>query len=642
MYKRRVIVFLVLILLVFLGLLGRLYDLQILRGSDSRKAFDEGQVQTDTLPALRGEILDNHGNYLARNVSCFEFCMDYRLMVGDVNWAKKQQRTIARGLARGGKVSSAHREDAERMFQEMAEKSRSLAAEACGSAEKRDDIVFGIVDRVEELISRRRERPIEADSQHALITELDEKTAAALRTKLTGTIGVSVRSAMKRQYPRGETACHIIGVTGPVTARDRDRYNDANIDELTRLREEYRLDDVIGQFGVEKLCEQALRGLRGYRQTGVAGGGEVVVPAQHGKDVHLSMDVELQDELTKKYRQTFPGKNGCAVLLNVRDGTVLAMISIPAFDLNNYRQDYARLLNDDFDHPLIQRAIARGYAPGSTAKPLAALAALGSGVITPQTTFTCEGRLFPGKDYLKCTSTHGTLDLVEGIAKSCNVYFYHVGERVEHYHPGKLMETYRAFGYGEKLCTGLADETAGKLPDQIDPQAARMLAIGQGPITVTPLHVAVAMGTIARRGQYISPSVVMGDSSQVKRKIDIPESMYEAIHRGMHGVTQSGGTAQGAFRDANLGFDVCGKSGTAQTPPQWKDRNGDGRMQDDEVLRRGNMVWFAGFAPYGHPQVAFAMMVEYVDWDEEGGGAKVVAPFAIEALRACKARGYIK
>jgi penicillin-binding protein 2 len=643
MYKRRVIVFLSFILLVFAGLLGRLYDLQVIHGEDSRKAFEEVQTQLVTLPAMRGAILDNHGNYLAKNVPCFEFCMDYRLMSGDDGWIRKQQRAIARGLAKGGRANSANRDAAEQIFQEMSDKSWSLAADACGSTQKRDEIVSEIVDRVEQLIAKRRDRPIEADSAHALVTELDDATASVLRSKLEGTVGLSVRPAMRRQYPAGETACHIIGVVGPVTPLDRDRHNNANADALTQLREEYRLDDVIGQFGVEKLCEPTLRGVRGYRQTAGTGKPDVVVPARDGRDVRLSLDIDLQNELTKKYRQTYPGKNGCAVLLNVSDGTILAMISIPTFDLNKYRQDYAHLLADDFDFPMIHRAITRVYAPGSTAKPLAALASLAAGDITAETVFDCQGSVYPGRERpIKCTGTHGPLDLVHAIGKSCNVYFYHVGERLEHNHPGRMMQVYREFGFGESLATGLAGEAAGKLPDRTDPSTAGMLAFGQGPIAVTPLHVASAMATIARRGQFISPSVLLGDPDQVRRKVNVPDWFYDVVQKGMHGVTQAGGTAQTAFHDADLGFEVCGKSGTAQTAPQWQDRNGDHRMQEDEILRKGNMVWFSGFAPYGNPKIAFAVIVEYVDWDTEGGGAAVAAPFAIEALRACKERGYIK
>ena len=643
MYKRRVIVFLMFILLVFLGLLGRLYDLQVIRADDSRRAFEEVQTQTIALPAMRGAILDNHGNYLAKNVPCFEFCMDYRLMSEDDGWIRKQKRAISRGLSKGKLPGSASRDEAEQMFQEMKEKSWRLAAEACGSAQKRDEMISGIVHRVSELISSRRDRPIEADSAHPLAAELDDATASVLRAKLDGTIGVSVRPAMRRQYPAGETACHIIGVMGAVTAADRNRHNDASADALTQLREDYRLDDVIGQFGVEKLCESTLRGVRGYRETAGAGKPEVLVPAQDGKDVRLSLDIDLQEELTKKYRQRYPGKNGCAVLLNVRDGTILAMISIPTFDLNKYRQDYARLRADDFDFPMIHRAITRVYAPGSTAKPLAALAALGAGDITAETVFTCAGSVYPGRDHpIKCTGTHGPLDLLHAIGKSCNVYFYHVGERLEHDHPGRMMQVYREFGFGESLATGLAGEAAGKLPERTDPATAGMLAFGQGPIAVTPLHVANAMATIARRGQFISPTVLLGDTEQVRRKVNVPDGFFDVVQRGMHGVTQAGGTAQTAFRGADLGFEVCGKSGTAQTPPQWQDRVGDHRMREDEILRKGNMVWFSGFAPYGDPQIAFAVLVEYVDWDEEGGGAAVAAPFAIEALRACKEHGYIK
>jgi penicillin-binding protein 2 len=328
------------------------------------------------------------------------------------------------------------------------------------------------------------------------------------------------------------------------------------------------------------------------------------------------------------------------VLLNVQDGTVLAMVSIPVFDLNTYRQNYDKLQSDDFDFPLMHRAVARAYEPGSTVKPIGALAGLEAGIISPQSTSVCEGKLFPNLNYLKCTSTHGPVQLVEAIALSCNIYFYRLGERLERQQPGRLLDVYRQFGFGGKLGTALPGESAGKLPNSTSPEDARFWAIGQS-ITVTPLQIANEMATIARRGLFLSPSVLADDTQQVRRKIDISPSHFDAVQKGMHGVTTIG-TARGVFREANLNFEVCGKSGTAQTNPQWQDKNGNHRMDSDEILRDGDMVWFAGFAPYKNPQVAFAVIVEYVNYAQEGGGAKVAAPFAVEALKECQARGYIK
>lgn len=643
MFKRRVIMLLVLILLVFAGLVVRLYVLQIVNGQKCRDDFGARQISRTVLPAMRGSIVDRNGVYLARNIPCFELCMDYRLMSANADWSARQKRFIARGLAKGRKVTVEDRQQAERMFQEMVDRAFQVAAEACGSQQRLEELTGTIRQRVQDLIASRRDKPIEAESHHELVGELDDAAAARIRADLEGTIGLSVRPAVKRVYPAGPYACHIIGTMASVTAEDRKRLNDPQADDISTLRSDYGLNDRLGSFGIERLCESQLRGRRGYR---IAGSGSatqpVVVEAQHGQDVQLTLDIALQEELTRKFREMYPGKNGSIVMLNVADGSVLAMVSVPVYDLNEYRREYSKLVKDDFDFPLINRAIGRAYEPGSTVKPLAALAAMSLGIINQHSVCVCEGRLFPDKpNYLTCTSTHGPLDLADAIRRSCNIYFYRAGERCERHSPGKLVDMYRQFGLGLPTGVRLAGESRGKL--RLSTAAdARYVAIGQT-ITATPLQIAAAMATIARRGVYLQPNIIRNPSVQDQHRVDVASDHFDAIHQGMLGVTsREGGTALSAFREAALGFDVCGKSGTAQTPPQWQDKNGNGKLDADEVLRDGNMAWFTGFAPRNNPQVAFAVIVEYVNWDEEGGGSRVAAPLAVEALKACQARGYIK
>ncbi len=523
--------------------------------------------------------------------------MDYRLISADAEWVAKEKRRIAADLPGRRRQQM---EAAEKIFADRSTRAWALAAEACGSATNRDLMVGEIRSRVEPLIARRRSRPIEADSPQALVSELDEAAAAKLRARLSGTIGLSVEPALKRIYPAGEVACHIIGVTGPVTPRNRDRFNDTSADDLTRIREDYRINDVIGQFGVEKLCETELRGFRGYRKTAGLGQPEEVVDAHDGKDIHLTLDLDLQQELTRKYRQTYPGRNGCAVLLNVSDGTVLAMVSIPTFDLNKYRQDYAHLAGDDFDFPLIHRAIARAYPPGSTAKPLAALAALGSGAITPATTFECQGRLFPDKDYLKCTAVHGRLDLTEAIAKSCNVYFYHVGETVERNHPGKLLEMYRAFGYGEPLLSGLAGESAGSLPPGTQPQGANA-----GDWTGADRGHAAARGggdgddRAARRVHFAHGGAgeLPPAGPPAHRRAPVIFRRGAPGHARGHAGRRHG--ADGVSRRGGPGVPRVRQERHRETPPQWRDRRGDHVMHEDEILPAATWCGSLGSRPTG-------------------------------------------
>lgn len=651
MYKRRIILFLAFIFLAFVALLLRLGALQIVNGDDCRREFEKMIHSRYALPAVRGSILDNHGRILAQDKPCFELSADYGMLSDDPDWINAR----VANLKRKNKLT---REQARQQLQEMIDRSKEVALEAAGSPEEFQAAVKRILTRVQAIERAIGQKSKQSTEAHPLVTDLDDAAANILRGKLDGTIGLSVQPAERRSYPEGDAAPHVIGITGPVTTEDLEKHNltKDEADELRRLMENYYTSDRIGQFGIEKMCEDVLRGTRGYRLANRDTGEDQVVEAQHGKDVQLTIDIDLQKELAARFREMVPAHNGSIVLLNVEDGSILAMVSLPAYDLNTYRKDYPRLVQDDFDFTLLNRAVGVLQPPGSTAKPAAAMAALSEKLINAGTTFFCRGSLFgdPEKGF-KCTSSHGELDLINAIRFSCNVFFYHTGELLEHKRPGLLVDYFRQFGYCDPPGTGLPGERAGiaKPPSgETKVGDSRSLAIGQGPIAVTPMHVANLMATIARNGEFLSPVITRdGGPEQVRRNLNLSPEHFALVKKGMHAVTSvPQSTAYGAFRNAALGFEVCGKSGTAKVGEQWryrKDANGQpildaqGR-KEKEILRSGNMVWFAGFAPYQNPKIAYAVLVEYVDWDEEGGGAKVAAPIAVEALRACTARGYIK
>jgi len=404
---------------------------------------------------------------------------------------------------------------------------------------------------------------------------------------------------------------------------------------------------------VEKMCEERLRGRRGYR---VYRAGEVVdsEPAQPGADVHLTVDVQLQEATAAAFVQGKGDETGAVVVLDVQSGDVLAMVSIPTYDLNRYheRDYYRRLSGELVSPPLLHRALKLMCAPGSTAKPVAALAALGAGRITQHTIFECIGGRFPHPQAPKCWigslgGEHGAIDLIEGLRYSCNVYFDHVGDVLG---PDRLTEWYRRFGFGRRPGTGLPDEKAGVvLTDELSRKLANrdmnvgdawQMAIGQGTFSATPLQVANAMATIARGGVFLSPVISLEGGPQ-RERWDLPLSpdAVAAVHEGMRQVVHHHrGTAHryldGPELDA-LGFEFCGKTGTAQVPPQWIDSDGDGRA--DQVVRSGDHAWFAGFAPAGNPQIAFAVLVEYA-----GSGGSNAGPIALDIVRICRDFGYIK
>ena len=226
---------------------------------------------------------------------------------------------------------------------------------------------------------------------------------------------------------------------------------------LTRLRSNYQYSDAIGKSGVEKMCEGSLRGKRGYHKYNRIAGAEELrteVPAAHGRDVRVTIDIKLQQAITQEFRDR--GQNGSAVVISVPDGEVLALVSVPTYDLNEYRSIYPVLLKDEVDLPLLHRAVARRYPPGSTAKVITALAGLSGEVLSADSQFRCTGRLFPDyPDRWRCwlSRGHGTLDLLNGIKHSCNVYFYHVGELVG---PEQLSAWFSSRG-----CTADGDRAGG-------------------------------------------------------------------------------------------------------------------------------------------------------------------------------------
>jgi penicillin-binding protein 2 len=236
--------------------------------------------------------------------------------------------------------------------------------------------------------------------------------------------------------------------------------------------------------------------------------------------------------------------------------------------------------------------------------------------------------------------THGSLDLFGGLKHSCNIYFVEVGHRLG---PQRLADWFVLFGFGRSPQVGLSpnEQSAGMLKRSGLPlPEAWFMAIGQGGLSATPLQVAAAHATIARDGLYLSPRVSLEHApKQIRRQTPITPDQAQVVRRGMHAVVHDsdGGTAYKHWRDADVDLDVeiGGKTGTAAVTPLKIDTDGDGTR--DRVVADGDHAWFAGFAPYRQPQIAFAVILEYA-----GSGGRNAAPVAKEALRICEEYGYLR
>ena len=646
-------------MLVLAGLLGRLAQLQIIRGEQYRRQYEQSVRRVQLLPAARGRITDRLGRILAVDQPCKDLCLDYPFLVGDPAWIAKQVSAIARheGLPR---------DKADELYRQRAENTWRLAEELANRTDANLAVSVAKICQGVDRIRRNAQRQhggesvviLEERQAHPAVTGLDDASAvlAELEVHSGRTVGAVVTPGSKRIYPYGDVACHVIGLTAPVTVQDQEKHN-ADLPEtdwLARKRSSYEGDDVIGISGMEKGCESHLRGRRGYRimETGQDEPVEIEgAPAEAGEDVHLTLDVKLQEHVAALLRAT--GKNGAAVVISVDRGEVLAMVSVPTYDLRRYRQEANSLFSDTIDLPLLNRAASMRYPPGSTAKPIMALAALSTGKITPETTFMCNGHLLADDTtHWRCTGAHEAVDLQRAIMHSCNIYFYDVGERLE---TPVICEWLRLFGIDRRTGTGLPEEKAGNVPSlewlernenrRHAVSDARQMGIGQGPILATPLEMANVMATIARNGRLMQPLLWLEqDTPREIRDLPLNARHVEAVRHGMWAVVnESGGTAYRPFHEpgAPLGVEVCGKTGTAQASAQRADLDRDGIVRPSEIVREGSMAWFAGFAPSRNPKIAVAVVVEYVNYDIEGGGGANSGPIAREIVRWCRDAHYL-
>jgi len=639
MYERRLKIFLTIVAAGMGVILVRLAHLQLVRADEYRQRAQESLIYTVPLPTARGKILDRHNRVLAADEPCYDLCLHYQMLTQNdpsrSRWLREQLAKIRKELGIG-------RQQARMVYEQRVRKTWELAEEMSGASRAE------MADAAREAIARIRAWRgrcgvgdlAEEYEPHPVVTGLDEPTAVRIRMRLKDMIGASIRPSAVRRYPAGRSACHIIGRTGSISKAELEKRNaprsrDKSAESELAL---YRPDDSVGKTGVEKACEELLRGRRGRRWLERRSERIVrEVPVVPGRDVHLSLDLDLQREIAVAL-----GVPGAAVVLDVATGEVLAAVSLPQYDLNTFGDDYADLSKDLVDLPLWNRAVSVRLPPGSTIKPVTALAALHYGLLNAHTTINCRGYMDTPRDthfrcwyYKRYHSSHGLLDVVGGLEKSCNSFFCTVGQWLG---VRREVEWMKQMGFADPPGTGLPEEKSCILPNpetEDTVEQARFLAIGQGRIAATPMHIANAMATIARGGQFRSPLLIRQfQSRQVVRRLDVTADQVELVQRGMYRVVNSSnGTAH---RDAyDPGIEICGKTGTAETWPRRIDRDGDGRKET--IVRAGDTAWFAGFAPYRNPRIAFAVMVEYA----QAGGGATCGPIARQIVHLCRRRGYL-
>jgi penicillin-binding protein 2 len=448
--------------------------------------------------------------------------------------------------------------------------------------------------------------------QDATLSQVAAVVARRLDFELSDVV---VEQVPTRRYPE-TLAAHLFGYVGEVSDKD--------VTEESGLRS----GDIVGQAGIEKVYNALLMGEDGAKRVVVNSVGREIRTLEEdepteGKRVQLTLDLDLQKAVEDAIRAS--GFNGASVVLDPKDGGVLAFTSLPSYDPNAFASGIDRAtwaaLNTDELRPLNDRAIQGRYSPGSTFKMAVGLAGLEEGVITPDFHVSCAGHAnFYGRDF-KCWKKggHGSVDFRRAIEQSCDVYFYTVGNMVG---IDKINKWATALGLGVKSGIDLPNEVQGLVPST-EWKRERLhekwyagetisVSIGQGQVSVTPVSMAVYMATLANGGTRVTPHLLKAvdegggwktvPTPAPQSKIEIDPVKLQAIRDGLWGVVNGGGTGG---RARVVGYDVAGKTGTAQVI------SNQGRMAARTNRNLRDHGWFVFFAPRDNPEVAGVVFLEH-------------------------------
>lgn len=568
------------VLLIFLILAARLWQLQIIHGSEYALRAEQNRIRTIELVAPRGTISDRHHTPLVENRPSFNVLL-YRESM-------KDQEATFRFLTDGLGV---RKEDIEERFRrgQRAGLYRPIVIKEDGGMEDVSII----------------------EAHRAVYPEIE--------------VGYEPR----RLYHHEELAAHLLGYVGEVTEEelDKDVFPGAKSGSL------------VGQSGVERVYNNLLVGKDGQRQVLVDSMGREVgvldeVDPVIGNEVRLTLDLDLQSVAEKEME----GQVGAIVAMDPRNGEILAMVSSPSFNPNAFSarmspDEWNELLNNP-NHPMQNRAIQNSHSPGSVFKLIMADAGLEEGLFSRDLTVTCSGSaVFYGRPFA-CGSKegHGPLKLEQALAKSCNIFFYELGRRLG---IEKIAERAHTFGIGEKTGIDLPGEKSGLMPspewkrqalgEAWYPGETISVAIGQGAVSTTPLQILRAVSAIATGGLLTTPHVLLDveDGSLNQREwpilqIPMSEESVRRIREGMWQSVNDWGTGHNA---AVPGQDICGKTGTAQVV------GNESKQQTGKELE--DHSWFVGFGSKDNPEIAVVVFVEH-----GGKGGVNAAPMAQKIFRA--------
>lgn len=577
-------------LAAFGALTGRMYYLQILKSDEYAMLAEENRISKRLLAPLRGEIVDRFGTVLASNRQ------NFRVML-----VPEQTRNIETTLDK--------------------------------------------LSRIIPLAPRQRARII-SDAKRSpsfmpiLVAEnLEWEVFAEVNLHEPDLPGIVPDVGDTRHYPFERDLAHVVGYVAAVSERDLEEQVPDPLLKLPGFR--------IGKSGIERELDKKLRGRAGASHVEVNAYGRVIReiakdPGVPGAQVSLTLDMEVQKTATEK----LVGQSGSVVVMDIHNGDVISLVSSPGFDPNDFnvgisQKKWNALLQDPYN-PLLNKAIAGQYPPGSTFKMVVALAAYESGVDPNQTVF-CNGKYSLGSHDFHCwrRQGHGAMRMHDAIMHSCDIYFYDVARRIG---IERIAEMARRFGLGDSFDFDVPGERTGLVPSREWKRAVRgepwhqgetlIAGIGQGYLLATPLQLAVMTARISNGGKAVTPRIVRALDGEVLapqtfEEIPLPQAGLDLVKRGMNSVSNvPGGTAYRS-RIPEEGMHLAGKTGTAQVRRITRAER-ESRVLTNEELdwRQRDHALFVAFAPVHAPRYAISVVVEH-----GMSGSGTAAPIARDVMR---------
>jgi penicillin-binding protein 2 len=619
-------------------LLAGLWWVQVVSARDYQESLETQSFRTVRIPAVRGKILDCNGIVLAENRPTYNVSL----------YLEELSRTFEKA---GNKEIARKRVE---LKQQLAEQEKRLHRRltrqeakqfALSTAEKgllRQQARYDVASNVVAQVSERIHQPVALDQakfeRHyetrlalpfPIVPNVDPTNIARFEEQSTSPLGVDVEVQSTRVYPHGTSAAHLLGYL---------RRDDSSAEGEDAFFS-YRLPDYRGDLGIEYGFDKDLRGTAGaksvlvnnlgYRQTE-----NVWTAAEPGRNVVLTIDLRVQraaeQALANAPFSGYAPVRGAVVVMDVHSGDILALASSPTLNPNYYIQGWPLAEWQRATNGFAQkdRATQERYAPGSVFKVVVGLAMLEAGFdpnttcrVPPNPADPAHGYILVDGHKFKDTAPPGEYDFRRALVRSSNTYFITNGIQLG---PERIVRLGQRFHLGERIGLPLHQETGGSFPNHIAPGWGRIatgnLSIGQAPVTVTPLQIAVLISAVANGGKVLFPRLVNRVESpeptsteppmvfaggRVWDELGVSQRSLELVHRAMLAETEDPEGTGKHVRDHDPlpGLRICGKTGTAQ-------------VQDVNNIKTHQITWFASFAPYGSPRYAVVVMVE----DGKSGG----------------------